>query len=116
VRRGPALESLSKRLVLTCAAAHFAAAFITGASAYGLDFDQLRSRSVVSTVAGHIHDVLMGPHGMIIRALPNRWLVQRTIPLIPIWLVLHSILWGVVIALLVAWYRRSRSRTLNPQS
>jgi hypothetical protein len=105
-----AMQNLNTRRTLICAAAHFAAAFITGAIAEGMDFDQLRSRSPLSTAAGYVHDVLMGPHGVVIRAIPNRWLVQRTIPLIPIWLVLHSLLWGLATAVLITCYRRARSR------
>lgn len=95
--------------MLLWAAIHFAAAFIAGAIAMGLDFDQLRSRSVLSTIAGYVHDLLLGPHGMVIRAIPSRWLVQRTLPIVPIWLVLHSVLWGIAIALFIAWYRHRRS-------
>jgi hypothetical protein len=96
------------RLVFFCAAAHFALAFIMGALSQGLDFDQLRNRSVVSRAATPVADFLMAPHGAVIRAMPNRWLTQRHFPVIPIWLVTHSLLWGAAIASIILGVRQRR--------
>lgn len=77
---------------------HFVAALVTGAIAQGLDFDQLRSRSIVSRTAGVVHDVLMAPHTAVIRAMPNRWLTQGRVPVIPLLLLGHSAVWGIALA------------------
>jgi hypothetical protein len=93
------------RLALIWAVAHFVAAFVTGAISQGLDFDQLRNRSVASRMATPVHDVLMAPHVALIRAMPNRWITQGHIPIIPLWLATHSLLWGMGIAAIVSWWR-----------
>ena len=88
------------RRTLIAAGVHLVISFLVGIVAFGADFDQLRSRSALSLVASYVHDFLMAPHGAVIRAMPNRWLTQDTIPVIPIWLVGHALLWGAAIAAL----------------
>jgi hypothetical protein len=92
-------------------AVHFMAAFLTGVIANGVDFDQLRSRSALATVAGYAHDFLMGPHGAVIRAMPNAWLTQSRVALVPLWLALHSLAWGIAIAMIVELWARHRPRS-----
>ena len=89
-------------------AVHFLAALVTGVIADGFDFDQVRSRSAVATLAGYAHDTLMGPHDSIIRFMPNAWLSQSPVPIVPLWLILHSLAWGAVIAVVVELWARHR--------
>jgi hypothetical protein len=86
------------RLTFALAAAHLVTSVLVGIVAFGADFDQLRSRSMLSAGASHVHDFLMAPHGAVIRALPNHWLTQGTVPIVPLWLALHSLLWGAALA------------------
>jgi hypothetical protein len=96
------------RLAIICAAIHFATAFVSGVISQGIDFDQLRNRSVASRMATPVHDLLMAPHGAVIRAMPNRWLTQGVVPIIPMWLIVHSLIWGSATAAFIIW-RRSRA-------
>lgn len=90
---------------------HFALSMIAGVVAFGTDFDQLRSRSVASRTAAVVHDVLMGPHSMVIRAIPNRRLTHSAGWLVPSLLVLHSVAWGALaLAATEAWKRRHPRR------
>jgi hypothetical protein len=96
------------RRTVMLAGAHFIASLMAGAIGFGLDFDQLRSRSMVSSVAARLHDLLMAPHGAVIRAMPNAWLTQAAFPVIPVWLVMHALLWGAVLAGLWTTHQRLR--------
>jgi hypothetical protein len=64
--------------------------------AFGLDMDQLRSRSAWSRGAAAVHDILWFPHDMALRALPNDWLAHHTYA-IPVALVLNCLVWGTLL-------------------
>ena len=76
---------------------------------YGLDMDQLRSRSVASRIGAAISETLMYPHDLALRQVPNAWLI-RNLWIIPAALFTHTLLWGVFLFVcLEVWRRRERS-------
>jgi hypothetical protein len=92
--------------VLGLAAAHFALALATGMMAHGIDFDQLRSRSALSRAAGPLHDALMLPHGLLLRALPRGAILRPGV--VPAALFGHSVAWGMALFLLARAVRPRR--------
>lgn len=82
-------------MILGFAHLHFALALGFGLVGYGLDFDQLRSRSVVSSAASAVHDSLMLPHRVFMRSLPSGAITRPAV--IPAALFGHSIAWGIVL-------------------
>jgi len=95
------------RRVLAVSAAYFVGTMLIATMAFGLDMDQLRSRSAWSRGAAAIHDVLWFPHDAALRALPNDWLVRNRY-VIPLALVLNSLAWGTMLYLLWQASRRRR--------
>ena len=81
------------------ALAHFVISMVVAVLAFGLDLDQLRSRSVVSRIAGYVNDVLQYPHDTILRSLPPGAILRPAV--IPAVLLASSILWGI--ALYAIW-------------
>ena len=96
------------RLLLIWSLVHFALSMLSGIIGFGADFDQLRSRSAASRTAANVHDVLMGPHGAVIRSIPNRALVRSARWLVPTWLLLHSVLWGALAVIATEVLKRRR--------
>jgi hypothetical protein len=95
------------RLLVLYSVIHFALSMIAGVIAFGADFDQLRSRSAASRTAAVVHDVLMAPHSMVIRAIPNRQLTRSARWLVPSLLILHSVAWGALaVVATLTWKRR----------
>ena len=99
------------RIVAAFTLAHFVFAFIIGAIAFGLDFDQLRSRTWWSRAAAAVHDVLWFPHDTFLRSLPIDWKIANHKWVTPTAIVANSLLWGLALtALWLAW-RRARPRS-----
>jgi hypothetical protein len=88
------------RLIALFAVLHFVVAFVIGAFAFGLDFDQLRSRTWLSRSAGVIHDVLWFPHDTVMRAMPIHWKIANARWVTPSAILANSVLWGAAIAAL----------------
>lgn len=78
-------------------------------AAEGWDLDRLRSRSPWSQAAGVVVDLLMLPHDLAMRAIPNEWRIHNlwTTPLL---LVLNHLLWGAALYALWRGHRTLRSR------
>lgn len=90
-------------------AVHFVLAIGTALIGYGLDMDQLRSRSVASRIGAAISETLMYPHDLALRQVPNAWLI-RNLWIIPAALFTHTLLWGVFLFVCrEVWRRRERS-------
>ncbi|HEX6576602.1 MAG TPA: hypothetical protein VF042_16660 [Gemmatimonadaceae bacterium] len=82
--------------ILLFSVLHFMIAMLIAVLAFGVDLDQLRSRSPLSRAAANVHDVLWWPHDHALRALPHDWIAHHTY-FIPIALVLNSLVWGTAI-------------------
>jgi hypothetical protein len=95
-------------LVLVFALAHLIVAMIVGAIAFGLDFDQLSSRTLLSRGARVVHDVLWFPHDTVMRALPIDWKISNARIVTPAAILLNSLLWGAVLASSWRVWRRRR--------
>ena len=93
--------------ILRVSAAYFCVSLVVAIVAFGLDMDQLRSRTVWSRGAAAIHDVLWFPHDAALRALPRDWLAHNTY-FTPIAIVLNSLAWGTM--LYAAWQVFQRVR------
>ncbi len=103
----PAWPSMHVWRILRVSAAFFSVSILIATVAFGLDMDQLRSRSPWSRRAAAIHDVLWFPHDAALRALPNDWLAHNTY-FIPIAIVLNSLAWGTMLDLVWQALRRVR--------
>lgn len=97
---------------------HFAVSMIVAVLAFGLDLDQLRSRSALSRIAAHFNDFLQYPHDTILRSLPSGAILRPGV--VPGVLVGSSLLWGIAlyslwraVRLARQWHRHGHtSRTL----
>jgi len=93
--------------ILRVSAAYFSVSILVATVAFGLDMDQLRSRSPWSRGAAAIHDILWFPHDAALRALPNDWLARNTY-FIPIAIALNSLAWGTMLYSSWQAFRRAR--------
>ena len=95
-------------LVALFAVAHLIVAFLVGAVAFGLDFDQLSSRTLLSRGARLVHDVLWFPHDTLLRSLPVDWRIAHHRLLTPSAIAMNSLLWGFLLA--SVWTFRAERR------
>jgi hypothetical protein len=100
---------MSSLRILFAAVGHLVLAYASAVAATGWDMDQLRSRSRTSEAAGVVHDVLMYPHDLFLRALPNARLVRYTY-VMPGAILLDSLLRGAAPGLVWHAARRRRHR------
>jgi hypothetical protein len=98
--------------ILAFSAAHFLVSLILAILAFGLDMDQLRSRSAVSRAAGVLYDFFWWPHDAFLRALPSGAILRPGV--IPAVLVGHSLVWGIALYGLWRLVKRARSRPAMP--
>jgi uncharacterized oligopeptide transporter (OPT) family protein len=100
-------------VVMGLALSHFALALGFGLIGYGLDFDQLRSRTAVSVAASAIHDALMLPHRTFLRSLPGGAITGPMV--IPAALYGHSIAWGIALFVVSRAFRRRDRESLSEE-
>jgi hypothetical protein len=81
--------------ILGLSFAHFVLSFALAILAFGVDMDQLRSRSAVSRTAGVFYDFFWWPHDAFLRALPSGAILRPGV--IPAVLIGHSIAWGIAL-------------------
>ena len=98
---------------LALSVVHFVVVMVIAFTAFGLDMDQLRSRSRISRVAAAAHDVLWFPHDAALRQIPNDWLIRNTW-VIPLALIANSLVGGAL--LFGLWTLFARRRTPDVSS